>query len=73
MRRSSSDQPPLGAGRLDNIAIGSENLNAGNGGEVAVIGNDLDHAMASHGFEDEEVIAVDLFNLQPVQSGRGCG
>ena len=57
---------------MDDIAVCGENLNAGNGGEIAVIGNDLNHTIASHGFENEQVIAVDLFSLQPVQSGGGC-
>jgi hypothetical protein len=48
---------------MDDIAVGGENLNAGDGREVTIIGDDLYHAMVSHGFEDEQVVTVDFFGL----------
>jgi len=43
---SSWDQPSLGSGRLNDIAVRGENLDAGDGGKVTVVGADLHHAVS---------------------------
>jgi hypothetical protein len=52
----------LSPGRLDNIAVGSENLNAGNGREVTIIGDNLQHAMGR--FTNKVNV---FFNVKPAK------
>jgi hypothetical protein len=47
----SCQKSSLSTGGTDDVSVGGKDLDAGNGGEIAVIGDDLKHAVGFHGFE----------------------